>query len=862
MPWRRSIRNIILGLAAVLALAVFVPPLIKLSSFRKSIVESISGALGRQVSVREITLRLFPQPGFTLEGFVVQDDPAFSAEPLLRAEQVTASLRWSSLWRWRPEIGTLTLESPTGKQPWSLNVVRRRDGRWNLQALFLRASQASAAPTAKPRPEARLRFPYLEGEGGRVNFKSGMEKKAYVLSEADFALWLASENEWNLRLSARPMRTDANLTDTGVVEVSGAFGRAGRLEETPVRLRVSFRGAQLGQLTRLVCGRDRGWRGSVNLQADLTGTPQDLKLAGSGSIDDFRRYDIIIPDTLRLAANCTAEYHGQAQEFSHLDCRARNGELALRGRVANLFGPPQYDLALLVMQAPMAELARLARHAKFALPPDLTAAGTLDAEFAYRNGPAKPGWTGEGSASDFVLRSGVFGRALELGTISFEVAQEKTKLQPGKARRRSRPTALAAETSDSGFRLALAPFAVPLGGAAPATVRASISTTDYDVAIEGDAELQRLFRVARGLGLHAPALGASGSAKLDLRIAGNWTGFTPPISTGSMQLRNVTAVLPGVHAPAHIRAANAVLLPDQVRIENLAAAFASTRVAVEGSLVLSRTCDAAQPCPIQFDLRASELSLAELNRLLNPQLQRLPWYRLLGGDAGGNLERFEAQGRIRADRVTLSGLELQHVVARAELRNRTLRLSEVRAEALGGKLRGEWNADFSGKAPEYGGSGTLERIDLQQVAALTHDPWATGAASGSFKLELAGWNAAELAQSAEGSLDFDWQNGALQHVSLAGVLHPAGAAETQPGIPLRLKRFAGHALLRDRRLEFQQSKIETSDIIYTVSGTASLGHLELRLMDRNSHGYAVSGTVEKPHVAPLSVAETQAALGK
>jgi hypothetical protein len=47
-----------------------------------------------------------------------------------------------------------------------------------------------------------------------------------------------------------------------------------------------------------------------------------------------------------------------------------------------------------------------------------------------------------------------------------------------------------------------------------------------------------------------------------------------------------------------------------------------------------------------------------------------------------------------------------------------------------------------------------------------------------------------------------------------------------------------------------------------VSGTASLGRLELRLMDRNSHGYTVSGTLEKPHVAPLSVAETQAALGK
>ncbi len=79
---------------------------------------------------------------------------------------------------------------------------------------------------------------------------------------------------------------------------------------------------------------------------------------------------------------------------------------------------------------------------------------------------------------------------------------------------------------------------------------------------------------------------------------------------------------------------------------------------------------------------------------------------------------------------------------------------------------------------------------------------------------------------------------------------------------MRLKRFAGRALLGDRRLEFQQSSIETADGIYVVSGTASLGKLELRLMDRNSHGYAVSGTLEKPHVTALSASETQAAIGK
>ena len=867
MPQGRSIRRIALAACLLLALVAFVP--IKMNRYRKTLVEAISAGLGRPVSVGEVSLRLFPQPGFTLKGFVVQDDPAFSAEPMVRAEEVRANLRWSSLWRWRPEISSLTLKSPIGAQPWSLNVVRRQDGRWNLQSLLLRASQTPAAPTTQARPESRLRFPYLEGEGGRINFKSGVEKTAYALNEADFSLWLASENAWNLRLRARPMRTDASLSDTGTFEIAGTFGRAARLDETPLRLRVSLRKAQLGQLTRLVYGRDRGWRGTVDLVADLDGAPQDLKLSGSGSIEDFRRYDIIIPDTLRLAASCTAEYRWPAQELSQLDCHARNGELALRGSVTDLLERGQYDLALVAQQVRLSELARLARHAKFALPQDLTAAGTLDAEFTYRTGPGEQGWSGEGRTSDFVLRSGVFGQELKLGAIKFEIAQEK----PNGCPTRSLPRAESrgrlcqewglsagnhhhdgAESSAiaDGLRLVVTPFPLSLGGTAPATVQASLSAADYQLSVQGDAELQRLLRVARGLGLRAPTLGASGSARLDLRIAGNWAGFSAPVSTGSMQLRNITVLLAGVRGPAHVRVANAILQPDEVQVENLAATFAGSHTSVDGSLALPRGCDPAQPCPVRFDLHSSEVVFEELNHLLNPRLQRVPWYRALAGDTGVGLGKFVAQGRIRVDHVVLKGLEIQHVDAQAELRERKLRLSDIRGETLGGKLRADWNADFTGDAPVYSGSGSLEHVALPQVAALTHNNWATGTARGRFKLELEGWNSAELAQSAQGTLDFDWQNGALPHLAL-----------NDDGTPLRLKRFSGRALLHDLRLEFQQSKIETAaDGIYAVSGTASLGRLEVKLTDRKLHGYAVSGSLEKPRSTVLSESETQAALGK
>ena len=187
-------RRTVLGVVLILLLGTFVPPLINVSRFRLRVADALGSALGRNVSVGAVHLRLFPRPGLDIEKLVVQDDPAFSAEPLLRADEVTASLRLTSLWRGRLEIASLSLSYP------SLNLVRAPNGHWNLESLLERARQIPTAPTPLRSAEARPRFPYLEAKGGRINLKIGQEKTVYALSDANFALSLPSENLWQLRL--------------------------------------------------------------------------------------------------------------------------------------------------------------------------------------------------------------------------------------------------------------------------------------------------------------------------------------------------------------------------------------------------------------------------------------------------------------------------------------------------------------------------------------------------------------------------------------------------------------------------------------------------------------------------------------
>ena len=260
-----SKRRIAAAVVAILLVLFLVRP--GVSRLKLRIANSISLALARPVAIGSVQLRFLPRPGFDLENVVVYEDPAFGAEPMLRAAEVSAAVRLTSLLRGRLDISRLELTEP------SLNLVRREDGRWNLEALLERAERTPLAPTAKSKREARPGFPYIEASSGRINFKTGPEKRPYALLNADFALWQESENEWGVRLKAEPLRTDMSLSDTGLLQVNGTWRRAGSLRDTPLQFMVAWDHAQLGQLSKLVSGNDQGWRGDVQMETTLSGTP-------------------------------------------------------------------------------------------------------------------------------------------------------------------------------------------------------------------------------------------------------------------------------------------------------------------------------------------------------------------------------------------------------------------------------------------------------------------------------------------------------------------------------------------------------------------------------------------------------------
>lgn len=837
MSFLRSKRGVLfLGTFLVLILFVVRPGANRLKS---RVVQSITSAIGRPVDVAYVRVRLLPRPGFVLENFTVHEDSAFGAEPTVRAQEVVASLRITSLLRGRLEISRLDLNEP------SLNIAWSPEAHWNIQTLLERTARATVAPTSQTSGPMRPRFPYVEGTRGRINFKIGSEKKAYALTDADFSFWHDSENTWAMRLQARPMRTDLNLTDTGIIRATGTWQNAPTLAETPIDFAFEWSGGQLGQISKLWYGYDQGWRGTMDVSGTVKGAPKNATLAVAASAGDFRRYDVLGGGTMRLAAQCKGNYSSAGNMFSEVDCESPvgDGNIHVSGTLAHPVSSPTYDLVIAAQSVPAQSLAAFFRHTRRGIPESLTVTGRLDAEFrGLRKSNDDPAsWTGNGKASNLHFASE--NNELAVGAVPLTLATDETGLGVRKV------SAAQSRLDMDSVHLVIGPVHVPMGRPTPLTVQSTIGRRGYEINFRGDAQIPKLLQAAQVLGIPAPLVTAEGIAVIDTQLANGWMAQAEARTTGKAQLHSVRAQVRGFNSPLEIQSASVLLSHDQVRVQNLLASAAGTEW--RGSLEFLRPCGRPMGCKATFELHTNEIAISRMNQLLNPQARKKPWYDVLSFGSSGApfLFSVEASGQISSDKLIIQKTEAHKVTASAELKNGVLKFSDLNADLLGGHHTGDWEFDFGAKPPRYEGKGTVQRVALAQLAELMKDGWIRGTADGSYHVSMTGVSAKNLLDSATGSFLLDASNGELPHISLGD------------GGPVQMQHLTAELTLRNGSIEIENGKLNTPSEIFHVSGTASLAEvLNVRFTRPSASGFNIVGPLAAPRVSPFTAQETRAAL--
>ena len=327
-------------LLALIAMQLGVSLLVRTARARAFLTRQLESSFGRAVDVRVYSATLFPSPQLDAYGISVGEDPAFGNEYFLRADRLSAGLRWLGLLRGRFELGTLKLERP------SLILVRNSDGRWNLErwlpATLISPLIGAVAPRAGARATPAYNLQKLDISDGRANFKLGDDKTSVAFIQVEGSVEQTAPGRWRLDLTAQPWRSGVPLQLAGTVRIRGDIaGTSARLQ--PARFQVSWENGSLADVFRLIGGQDFGIRGIFAAQATAesggvvtTGArdamPGDWIFSVNARASEIHRWDLTErSDNPRVAVRASGRWNPGAGTLTADDLVVETSRSNLRG---------------------------------------------------------------------------------------------------------------------------------------------------------------------------------------------------------------------------------------------------------------------------------------------------------------------------------------------------------------------------------------------------------------------------------------------------------------------------------------------------------------------------------------------------
>lgn len=803
-------RVIVLAGALVL-LSVGLTGMLRLSRVHRFLTARLEAAFGRPVEVRAFDIRLLG--GFRIEAnsITVGEDPQFGYEYFLRAESLSAGMRWRSLLRGKFEFGTLSFTRP------SLNLARGADGHWNLerwlppppqsaQPAGSGASEPGAAGPMPPPPPGRLYR--IEVDGGRINFKNGADKSPFALVEVRGALDQETPGRWRVDLEARPLRATVALQEAGTIRLRGRIaGTSARLQ--PAELSLTWEKASLADALRLMRGRDSGVRGSLGVEITARIAPStaaELVAPTEPAAAGVARW--LIHGALRLggvhrwdlparadspALNVLADAEWQAGEsrvtFARLAVEAPRSSVRGMGSIAwsPAFEPEIHALASSV---DFTDLLAWYRAFRGGVAEDARFEGLIGFDVTLKGWPLQFD-AGMVESSGGRLGSSRLRQSVRFGQLSARVKHGRLELQSA---------SLAFPDPRGGSGVAQGGGALRLGGylASPAITRiasratpSTPSSSAWTFELTADGQLDRveeLVAAARVLGI-AWNRGWSVEGPVDMKM--RFPGVIRPYAArafGEIGLSGTRWQAPYLNQPLLLEKAKIQLLPAGWKVT-----LDSSRAF--GSLwkgTLSRMGDA----PWSFDLSGGALDIADLDRWLGPRARPVGLLERLFPSAAENrpapeweatLQGLRAGGVLQIAECAAGPLRLGRLRGRVEISGRKLTVRSAEGDFFQGKLSGDLLANLTAQ-PSYELHLRWERVNLESLAnaTATLKNRFAGMASGEVRLTTHGIGRTNLVGALEGRGSISVRGGQFRGLDLeasfehgsarAGVSRFAGAS--------------------------------------------------------------------------------------
>jgi AsmA protein len=262
-----KIAGIVVG--AVVVILIALPLFININSFRPKIESELTSALGRPVTLGELSLSLFGGK-VSVENVSIGDDPAFSKSPFITMKSLKVGVEIMPLiFSKQLNITGITLEEP------QITLLKASNGTWNFSSLGATSNNKSTEP-AKSGDSQNLSIAKLEIKDGKLSIgKSNSATKPQVYDKVN-----ATVSNFSLT-SQFPFELTVKLPGGGDAALTGKAGPINPQDSAKTPFDASMKVKKLDLAASGFVDPGTGIGGSVDLEGTLNSNGSQAKAAGT-----------------------------------------------------------------------------------------------------------------------------------------------------------------------------------------------------------------------------------------------------------------------------------------------------------------------------------------------------------------------------------------------------------------------------------------------------------------------------------------------------------------------------------------------------------------------------------------------------
>ena len=224
--------------AVLIVVAIVLPLLVNVNSFRPQIESTLSSALGRPVKVGNLSLSIL-SGSVEADQLSIADDPKFSSAPFIQAKSLQVGVELLPLiFSKRLNVTQLLIEHP------QITLLRDRDGVWNFSSLGNQAAQPAKPAAKTSSAPANVSVAKLDLTDGSVTLGSTTGKRKPIVYDK------VTVTMRNFSFaSAFPVSASVGLPGGGSLKIDGTAGPINSTDAslTPVQAKVTLKKLDLAQ---------------------------------------------------------------------------------------------------------------------------------------------------------------------------------------------------------------------------------------------------------------------------------------------------------------------------------------------------------------------------------------------------------------------------------------------------------------------------------------------------------------------------------------------------------------------------------------------------------------------------------------